>query len=170
MTSLVGAIGTMMLREMVTLRKEIEAYPSDESLWKVVPGISNSGGTLALHLAGNLQHFIGAVLGGSGYIRNREAEFSVRGLSRAEVLNLIDQATGSLTHTFRSLTDEVLGRQYPERVGKVRLTSGDFLVHLEGHLAYHLGQIDYHRRITTGAGALSGALSPGALVSAVPEE
>ena len=170
MTSLVGAIGTMMLREMVTLRKEIEAYPSDESLWKVVPGISNSGGTLALHLAGNLQHFIGAVLGGSGYIRNREAEFSVRGLSRAEVMNLIDQATASLTHTFRSLTDEVLGRQYPQRVGKVRLTTGDFLVHLEGHLAYHLGQIDYHRRLTTGGGALSGAMSPGALVSAVHEE
>jgi hypothetical protein len=170
MTSLVGAIGTMMLREMVTLRKEIDAYPSDESLWKVAPGISNSGGTLALHLAGNLQHFIGAVLGGSGYIRNREAEFSVRGLSRAEVLNLIDQATASLTHTFRSLTDEVLGRQYPERVGKVRLTTGDFLVHLEGHLAYHLGQIDYHRRMTTGGGALSGAMSPGALVSAVHEE
>ena len=170
MTSLVGAIGTMMLREMLTLRKEIDAYPSDESLWKVVPGISNSGGTLALHLAGNLQHFIGAVLGGSGYIRNREAEFSVRGLSRAEVMNLIDQATASLTHTFRSLTDEVLGRQYPERVGKVRLTTGDFLVHLEGHLAYHLGQIDYHRRMTTGGGALSGAMSPGALVSAVHEE
>lgn len=170
MTSLVGAIGTMMLREMVTLRKEIDAYPSDESLWKVAPGISNSGGTLALHLAGNLQHFIGAVLGGSGYIRNREAEFSVRGLSRAEVMNLIDQATASLTHTFRSLTDEVLGRHYPERVGKVRLTTGDFLVHLEGHLAYHLGQIDYHRRMTTGGGALSGAMSPGALVSAVHEE
>jgi hypothetical protein len=170
MTSLVGAIGTMMLREMVTLRKEIEAYPSDESLWKVVPGISNSGGTLALHLAGNLQHFIGAVLGGSGYIRNREAEFSVRGLSRGEVMNLVDQATASLTHTFRSLTDEVLGRQYPERVGKVRLTTGDFLVHLEGHLAYHLGQIDYHRRMSTGGGALSGAMSPGALVSAVHEE
>jgi len=170
MTSLVGAIGTMMLREMVTLRKEIDAYPSDESLWKVVPGISNSGGTLALHLAGNLQHFIGAVLGGSGYIRNREAEFSVRGLSRGEVMNLVDQATASLTHTFRSLTDEVLGRQYPERVGKVRLTTGDFLVHLEGHLAYHLGQIDYHRRMSTGGGALSGAMSPGALVSAVHEE
>jgi hypothetical protein len=170
MTSLVGAIGTMMLREMVTLRKEIEAYPSDESLWKVVPGISNSGGTLALHLAGNLQHFIGAVLGSTGYIRDREAEFSVRGLSRAEVMNLIDQATASLTQTFRSLTDEVLGRRYPERVGKVRLTTGDFLVHLEGHLSYHLGQIDYHRRMTTGSGALSGAMSPGALVSAVREE
>ena len=170
MTSLVGAIGTMMLREMLTLRKEIDAYPSDESLWKVVPGISNSGGTLALHLAGNLQHFIGAVLGGSGYIRNRDAEFSVRGLSRAEVMNLIDQATASLTHTFRSLTDEVLGRQYPERVGKVRLTTGEFRVHLEGHLSDHLGQIDYHRRMTTGGGALSGAMSPGALVSAVHEE
>jgi uncharacterized damage-inducible protein DinB len=170
MTSLVGAIGTMMLRELVTLRKEIEAYPSDESLWKVVPGIANSGGTLALHLAGNLQHFIGAVLGGSDYIRDREAEFSVRGLSRAEVLNRIDQATASLTRTFRSLTDEVLERRYPERVGQVRLSTGDFLVHLEGHLAYHLGQIDYHRRMTTGGGALSGAMSPGALVSAVREE
>jgi hypothetical protein len=170
MTSLVGAIGTMMLRELVTLRKEIDAYPSDESLWKVVPGITNSGGTLALHLAGNLQHFIGAVLGSSGYIRDRDAEFSVRGLSRAEVLNLIDQATASLTHTFQTLTDEVLRRQYPERVGKVRLTTGDFLVHLEGHLAYHLGQIDYHRRMTTGHGPLSGAMSPGALVSAVREE
>ena len=170
MTSLVGAIGTMMLRELVTLRKEIEAYPSDESLWKVVPGIANSGGTLALHLAGNLQHFIGAVLGGSNYVRDRDAEFSVRGLPRADVLNLIDQATASLTQTFRSLTDEVLGRQYPERVGKVRLSTGDFLVHLEGHLAYHLGQIDYHRRMTTGGGALPGNLSPGALVSAVSAE
>ena len=170
MTSLVGAIGTMMLRELVTLRKEIEAYPSDESLWRVVPGITNSGGTLALHLAGNLQHFIGAILGASGYIRDRDAEFSVRGLSRDEVLNRIDQATASLTQTFRSLTDEVLGRRYPERVAKVRLSTGDFLVHLEGHLAYHLGQIDYHRRVTTGGGALSGAMSPGALISAVHEE
>ena len=170
MTSLVGAIGTMMLRELVTLRKEIEAYPSDESLWRVAPGITNSGGTLALHLAGNLQHFIGAVLGGSGYVRDREAEFSARGLSRSEVLNRIDQATAALSQTFRSLTDEVLGRRYPARVGKVRLSTGDFLVHLEGHLAYHLGQIDYHRRMTTGAGALSGAMSPGALVSAVHDE
>lgn len=170
MTSLVGAIGTMMLRELITLRKEIEAYPSDESLWRVAPGITNSGGTLALHLAGNLQHFIGAVLGGSDYIRDRDAEFSVRGLPRAEVLNRIDQATASLTQTFRSLTDEVLARRYPEPVGKVRLSTGDFLVHLEGHLSYHLGQIDYHRRMTTGAGALTGAMSPGALVSAVHEE
>lgn len=170
MTSLVGAIGTLLLRELITLRKEIEAYPSDADLWRVVPGISNSGGTLALHLAGNLQHFIGAVLGGTGYVRDRNAEFSTRGLSRAEVVGIIEQATASLTRTFSSLTDAVVSSRYPEPVARVHVTTGDFLVHLEAHLAYHLGQLDYHRRITTGTGPLEGSLSPTGLVSAVTAE
>jgi DinB family protein len=170
MTSLVSSIGTLLLRELVTLRKEIEAYPSDADLWKVVPGISNSGGTLALHLTGNLQHFIGAVLGRTGYVRNRDAEFAMRGLSREELVGLVEQTTAALTRTFGSLTDAVLAGRYPEPVGKVRVSTGDFLVHLEAHLGYHLGQIDYHRRIITGTGALPGSLSPGQLVSAEPEE
>jgi hypothetical protein len=170
MTSLVSAIGTMMLRELVALRQEVEAYPTDESLWQVVPGITNPGGTLVLHLTGNLQHFIGAVLGGSGYRRNREAEFSTRGLSRAELVGLVEQTTASLTHTFGGLTEAVLAQRYPEPVASVRVSTGDFLVHLEGHKAYHLGQLDYHRRMTTGTGPLQGSLSPARLVSAVPDE
>lgn len=170
MTSLVSAIGTMLLRELVTLRKEIEAYPTDADLWKTVPGIANSGGTLALHLTGNLQHFIGAVLGGSGYVRDRDAEFSTRGLSRAEVVDQVEQTTASLTRTFGSLTDAVLASRYPEPVARVRVNTGDFLVHLQSHLAYHLGQIDYHRRMITGTGALPGSLAPGKLISAVAEE
>jgi len=170
MTSLVSAIGTLLLRELVTLRKEVEAYPSDPDLWKVVPGITNSGGTLVLHLTGNLQHFIGAVLGGSGYRRDRDVEFSTRGLSREELIGRVEQTTAALTRTFGSLTDAVLASRYPEPVAKVRVSTGDFLVHLEGHLAYHLGQIDYHRRMTTGTGALPGSLAPGKLVSAEPDE
>ena len=170
MTSLVSAIGSMLLRELVSLRKEIEAYPTDADLWKTVPGITNSGGTLALHLAGNLQHFIGAVLGGSGYVRDRDAEFSTRGLSRKEVVGVVEQTTAALTRTFGSLREEVLAGRYPEPVGNVRVMTGDFLVHLEGHLAYHLGQIDYHRRMITGTGALPGSLSPGKLVSAEADE
>ncbi len=170
MTSFVSAIGTLLLRELVTLRKEVEAYPSDSDLWKVVPGITNSGGTLALHLTGNLQHFIGAVLGGSGFLRDRDAEFSTRGLSKDELIGRVEQTTAALTRTFGSLTDAVLASRYPEPVAKVRVSTGDFLVHLEGHLAYHLGQIDYHRRMTTGTGALRGALAPGKLVSAVADE
>jgi len=170
MTSLVSAIGTLLLRELVTLRKEVEAYPSDADLWKTAPGITNSGGTLVLHLTGNLQHFIGAVLGGSGYRRDRDAEFSTRGLSREELIGRVEQTTAALTRTFGVLTDAVLASRYPEPVAKVRVSTGDFLVHLEGHLAYHLGQIDYHRRMMTGTGPLPGSLSPGKLVSAEPDE
>ena len=170
MTSIVSAIGTLLLRELVTLRKEVEAYPTDADLWRVVPGISNSGGTLTLHLTGNLQHFIGGVLGGSGYVRDRDAEFSTRGLTRAEVAGQVEQTTASLTQTFGRLSDAVLAGRYPEPIGKVRVSTGDFLVHLEGHLAYHLGQIDYHRRMITGTGPLPGSLSPGKLVSAEPDE
>lgn len=167
MTSFVSSIGTMLLRELVTLRKEVEGYPSDEHLWRLVPGISNSGGTLTLHLTGNLLHFIGAVLGKTGYVRDRDAEFSTRGLSRSELLNRVDQTTATLAQTFKTLTDEVLQSRYPEAVAKMRVTTGDFLVHLLSHLAYHLGQIDYHRRIISGTGPLLGAISPSKLMSAV---
>jgi uncharacterized damage-inducible protein DinB len=167
MTSLVSSVGTMLLRELVTLRKEVESYPSDEHIWRVVPGISNSGGTLTLHLTGNLLHFIGAVLGKTGYVRDRDAEFSTRGLPRAELLNRVDQTTATLAQTFKTLTDEVLESRYPEAVAKMRVTTGDFLVHLLSHLAYHLGQIDYHRRITSASGPLQGAISPSLLMSAV---
>jgi hypothetical protein len=170
MNTLCGAIGTMLLRELVSLRKEIEAYPSDAALWAVVPGISNAGGTLALHLTGNLQYFIGAVLGGSGYRRDRDAEFSTRGLSRQEVLNRVDQTTAVLAKTFTALNDSILTGRYPEPVAKVRVSTGDFLVHLLSHLAYHLGQIDYHRRMSTGTGPLEGSLSPARLISAVVED
>ena len=167
MTAMVSAVGTMLLRELVSLRKEVEAYPSEEAIWRIVPGISNSGGTLVLHLTGNLQHFIGAVLGRTGYVRNREAEFATRGVPRADLLDRVDQTMSILGRTFSTLTDEVLENQYPEAVAKVRVTTGDFLVHLLSHLAYHLGQVDYHRRMTTGTAPLPGSLSPSKLMSAV---
>ena len=170
MNSLISAIGTMLLRELVSLRKEIEAYPSDAALWTVVPGITNAGGTLALHLTGNLQYFIGAVLGGVAYRRDRDAEFNTKGLSRAELMDRVDQTMAALSRTFTALSDSVLTGRYPEPVAKVRVSTGDFLVHLLSHLAYHLGQIDYHRRMSTGTGPLPGSLSPTRLVSAVAEE
>lgn len=166
MTTQSTAIGAMMVRELTSLRQEIEAYPSDADLWKVVPGITNSGGTLALHLAGNLQHFVGAILGGSSYVRNRDAEFATRDLSRTEVVRLVDDAIAAVQMTFRNLGPADLGSEYPEPVAKVRLNTGDFLTHLASHLAYHLGQVDYHRRIVAGNQATVGAVAPGKLASA----
>jgi len=168
MTSVAASIAGILLRELTTLRREVEAYPSDADLWRVVPGISNSGGTLAVHLAGNLEHFVGAVLGGSGYLRDRDAEFAVRDLPRAEVVARVNRAIAAIERSFREIEDARLRAEYPEPVAKMRVNTGDFLIHLASHLSYHLGQVDYHRRITTGGAALGGAVSPTRLRSAVP--
>lgn len=170
MTNVASQIDGILVRELTTLRMEVEAYPSDAELWRVLPGITNSGGTLAVHLAGNLEHFVGAVLGGSGYRRDRDAEFAVRDLPRSEVVNRVNRAIGAIERAFRDIGDAALRSEYPEPVAKMRVNTGDFLIHLASHLSYHLGQVDYHRRITTGGVALSGAVSPTRLRSAVPVE
>src|SRR4029078_9979483 len=82
----------ILLRDIDTLRREIELYPDDESVWREVPGLPNPGGTLVLHLVGNLRHYIGGFLGQSGYLRESPAEFSTRGTSRQELLRLIAAA------------------------------------------------------------------------------
>jgi len=170
MTSTASAIGGILVRELTSLRQEIEAYPSDADLWRVVPGISNPGGTLALHLAGNLQHFVGRILGGTNYVRNRDLEFSARGLSKAELVGKVNDAIAAVERTFRRLDQAALESEYPEAVAKVRLNTGDFLIHLASHLAYHLGQVDYHRRIVTGSATTVGTVSPTKLASARPVE
>jgi hypothetical protein len=170
MTTQSASLGGIFARELTSLRQEIEAYPTDADLWKVVPGIANPGGNLALHLAGNLRHFVGAVLGGSGYVRNRDAEFSTRNLSRAEVAREVNDAQTALQNTFRNLGAAELAAEYPEPVAKVRINTADFLTHLASHLSYHLGQIDYHRRIVTGNPATVGTVAPGKLASARPVE
>jgi uncharacterized damage-inducible protein DinB len=157
------ALRVMFVRELHTLDREIDAYPDEESLWKSAPGISNSAGILAQHLTGNLRHFVGAVLGSTGYVRDRDAEFATRGRSkeelRAEVRQTIDELTATLDH----LTPETLLAEYPLRVQERRLRTGDFLLHLSAHLGYHLGQIDYHRRLLTDSTESVGALAIGEL-------
>jgi len=168
MTSLASAIGSILVRELTSLRQEIEAYPGDADLWRVVPGITNSAGTLALHLVGNLQHFVGAILGGTDYVRNRDGEFSARGLSKAQLVAQVNDAISAVEQTFRRLGPTDLGSEYPEAVAKVRVNTGDFLIHLASHLAYHLGQVDYHRRIVTGSTTTVGTVAPTKLASARP--
>lgn len=159
---LVAAVGQVLLRDLRALRREIDAYPDDASLWQVVPGISNSAGTLILHLAGNVRHFIGAVLGETGYVRDREGEFSRTGVARTVLHADILAAIQAVEDSLPKLTAFQLDAAYPIALRGRRLRTADFLVHLVGHLDYHLGQIDYHRRILTGGGSID-VLSPGEL-------
>jgi uncharacterized damage-inducible protein DinB len=144
------SIRTIFQRELRALRREIEAYPNEKDIWAVPEGIGNSAGTLSLHLAGNLQHYLGARLGGTGYIRDRDAEFSRRNVSRTEILDQLEAANVAISRAFERVNDSDLTMAYPEKISGSTLTNGEWLVHLVAHMGYHLGQIDYHRRLVTG--------------------
>jgi uncharacterized damage-inducible protein DinB len=157
---MVSSLRTMMLRELRALEREIAAYPDDSSLWEVRDGIPNSAGNLALHLAGNLRHFIGAVLGGTGYQRDRDLEFSAKGLSRSELTSIVQAAIDELSTAFDRIDDDQLDSEYPIAVQDQKLSTLQFLTHLAVHLSYHLGQIDYHRRLLTNSSQSVGTVSP----------
>lgn len=140
------AIRTVLARDLRALAREVEAYPADALAWELLPGTANSAGTLVLHLVGNLEHFVGAVLGQTGFVRDREAEFATRGLTRADLLARIETAAKSVDATLERITPERCDAPYPAPVGNRTLRTADFLLHLATHLNYHLGQIDYHRR------------------------
>ena len=162
--TLLPSIATILDRDLRALRREIEAYPDERGLWAQVPGVSNVAGTLALHLAGNLQYYIGAVLGGTGYVRDRPAEFARRDVPRSELLREIDAARTAVS---RALGDAVdVDGEFPEPIAGKRVRTGDYLIHLATHFAYHLGQLDYHRRMVTGQDKGVDAMRPTELSSA----
>lgn len=154
------AVRTLILRELGAVRRSLEAYPDEASVWAEPPGLPNPGGTLCLHVAGNLRHFIGKVLGGIPYVRDREAEFARRGVPRSELLGGIDAARDAVDRTLSRLDDVALAAPYAESISGRTVSTGDFLAHLAVHLAWHLGQLDYHRRVVTGMRDSVGAVSP----------
>ncbi|MGB5160941.1 MAG: DinB family protein [Thermoanaerobaculia bacterium] len=150
----------IMVRELRGMKNELLAYQDEGDIWRSLPGLPNTAGTVALHVAGNLQHFVGAQLGKSGYVRDREAEFGRRDVPVSEMVKELDRTVAALDAAFAKLEEELMDRPFPQEIAGVRPTVGDFLVHLVAHLAYHLGQIDYHRRCVTGEATTAGVLSP----------
>jgi uncharacterized damage-inducible protein DinB len=169
-TSAMGpaAIASILERDLQALRREVEAYPDERSLWQRMPGITNTAGTLVLHLTGNLQHYLGARLGGTGYVRDRPAEFARRDVPRAELLREIDAARSAVRAGLADLSEAQLAADYPETIAGAKVATGEYLVHLTTHFAYHLGQLDYHRRIVSGNESGVGAMRPAELSSVRP--
>jgi hypothetical protein len=160
---MLDSLRILYARDIDTLRAEVELYPEDELLWHEVPGYPNPGGNLVLHLVGNLRHFIGAQLGGTGYVRDREAEFATKGLSRTQLQNGISLASAEVVRTLSGLDPARLNEPFPLPAHGKSVLTGLWLVHLSTHLAFHLGQLDYHRRVVTGDGKGAGAVSVTAL-------
>lgn len=136
-------------KDLNSLAKEIELCDEETILWHVPPRITNSIGNLTQHLIGNLNHFIGATLGETGYIRNREAEFSERYFTKAQLIAELEKTSKMLENVLGSLTNEQLEKVYPYETFGYSMTANHMIVKLAGHLGYHLGQINYLRRIST---------------------
>lgn len=139
-------LSQLFARDFETLESEIFAYSTEENLWIKEPGINNSAGNLGLHLAGNLAHFLGAVLNDSGYIRDREFEFNGK-VDRDELINRIRDSRKSVRETLDNLTPEDFSKTYPLQPFGFEMSTEYFLIHLYSHFSYHLGQINYHRRL-----------------------
>lgn len=144
---MINSILEILDRDLTKLAEEINSYSDEALIWKTVDGISNSAGNLCLHLCGNLSHFIGFILGGDEYVRNRDAEFALRDLPKEKLIAEVEATRKRVHETLETLKPEKLKEFYPLNVlGKVHTTEF-FLIHLVAHLNYHLGQINYHRRL-----------------------
>lgn len=134
-------------RDLNKLKAEIELYQDQSIIWHIDTGITNSAGNLCLHLIGNLNTYIGATLGNSNYIRNRELEFSLKDIPKDVLITKIEEVITIIDVTLSNLSEEMLKKEYPLLVLETKTTTEFFLIHLTTHLNYHLGQINYQRRL-----------------------
>lgn len=141
------ALQEIFNRDLSKLKIEIENYTDENLLWKTAEGINNAAGNLCLHLIGNLNHFVGKILGGINYTRNRELEFSQKNVPIAELVLQIEHTKNIIDKTLGNLSAADLEQPYPVIVFEKEMSTKFFLIHLATHLSYHLGQINYHRRM-----------------------
>ena len=145
------SLSKLFERDLGRVKTELLAYPDESVMWQVQKQVNNSAGNLARHIAGNLQHFVGTVLNGSDYVRNRTSEFNDKNVPREQVLAELDKTIDAVQASLANLSDEQLAATYPIEVLGYPMTTEHFLLHLSGHLNYHLGQISYHRRLLVNA-------------------
>jgi uncharacterized damage-inducible protein DinB len=151
-------LAALLARELDGFKRELAMFPDDESAWRTVPGITNSAANLALHVAGNLHYFIGVVLGGGRYARDRAAEFGRRSGPREDVYREIDAAIRAVLDVLPALPEDRLDGEFPETVMGMTFRTRLFLLHLCAHGGFHLGQAGYLRRVVTGDATSSGPI------------
>ena len=144
---MIASLISLYKRDLEKLKQELSQYEHENCIWETSGNISNSAGNLCPHLVGNLNTYIGAELGGTNYIRNRPLEFSQKKIPRAELIEMVEATSKLVLDTLQKLREDDLSKEYPKLVFDTKMTTGYFLMHLAVHLGYHLGQINYHRRM-----------------------
>lgn len=142
-----SSLTEMFERDLLKVISELNAYQNEADMWIVRNEISNSAGNLCLHLIGNLNHFMGATLGKSGYIRTREVEFSAKNVPRKEMIDSLYETISMVTSTLSKLSEADFEAEFPLDKHGRRVSTAYMVLHLLTHLDYHLGQINYHRRL-----------------------
>ncbi len=143
------SLNNLFQRDLSKLAEEMSLYKNEEDLWRISGEINNASGNLALHLVGNLQYYIGALLGNTDYVRDRKNEFKARNVPRENILKEIETTKDVLNQVLPRLSQEILASSTSDKV-PFDMTNEHFLLHLYSHYGYHLGQINYHRRLLVG--------------------
>jgi len=144
---LVDVLQKLFTRDLNKLKAEIELYRDEKNIWKTDGDIANSAGNLCLHLVGNLNTYIGAEFGKTGFIRQRDLEFSLKDIPREELTRRIEETISIVHQSLNNIRGMDLEQDYPAKVFDYNMSIEYFLVHLSSHFAYHLGQVNYHRRL-----------------------
>ena len=144
---LIETLKSLFDRDLKKLKHEIESYQNEKVIWHIEKQIANSAGNLCLHLVGNLNAFIGVQLGNTNYVRHRDLEFSLKDIPRAELIKKVEETIVVVATSLDKVTAEQLAEEYPILVFEKKTSTEFYLVHLAAHLSYHLGQINYHRRL-----------------------
>jgi len=144
---LTDTLKTILSRDLLKLKAEIELYKDEKNIWLIDKDIANSAGNLCLHLIGNLNTYIGKEIGKTSYIRNRDLEFSLKDVDRTELVKNIDATVIVIQNALSKMKEDELDKEYPLLVFDKKTSTEYFLVHLIAHFSYHLGQVNYHRRL-----------------------
>jgi hypothetical protein len=134
-------------RDIRKLIEEINLFKDEENLWKTGGSIRNSSGNLVMHIIGGLNHLIGATLAQTGYIRNRDQEFMIKGVARKELVDQLEKLISMINRTLNGLTEKDMETDYPIFFDKPKTSVSYVLIQLLAHLNYHLGQVNYLRRV-----------------------
>jgi len=144
---LTNTLVSLFERDLKKLITEIELYENESNIWRIEKKILNSAGNLTLHLIGNLNTYIGKEIGKTNYVRNRDLEFLEKNVPRKDLITKIEDTIETIRLALSQIADEELDSEYPILVFSKKTSTEFFLIHLTTHLADHLGQINYHRRL-----------------------
>ena len=140
-------ITTFFERDLDKLKEEINLFKNEDDIWKIKQGITNPAGNLVTHLLGNLNHFIGKTLGHTDYVRKRDEEFSVKNIPREKLISDINSLKETIKNTLSYLSEEDLKKEFPVKIQEQTFTTQNMLIYLLAHFNYHLGQVNYLRRM-----------------------